>query len=89
MYLTTFQEIRSLFFFSSFWIVSLTTFINKRGSSRDLIYSFEINNVVVPDANIFLWTAVSIADAAGFNRNGIKKFLANDLSASFIKSNTF
>ena len=44
---------------------------------------FEIIKVVVPDPNIFLWIAASVADAV--NPNGIKTLLANALSIFFIK----
>ena len=36
------------------------------------ISSFEIINVAVPDAHIFLWIAASFADAAVVRPNGIK-----------------
>ena len=51
------------------------------------ISSLGIINVVVPDTNIFLWTAASVADAAGVNPNGIKTLLANGLSTFPIKGN--
>ena len=38
------------------------------------ISSFEIINVVIPDANIFLSITASIADAAAVNPNDIKAF---------------
>ena len=49
------------------------------------ISSFEIFSVVIPDPNIFAWIAVSVADAAPVNPNGIKTILANGLSTFFIK----
>ena len=80
--------------FVSFLIVSLTDFINKSDSSRDLIIfmisfisSLEIINVVIPDPNIFLGIAASVADAAAVNHNGTKMFLANGLSTFPISSN--
>ena len=42
-----------------------------------LISWFEIINIILPDPNIFLWTAASAADAAAGNPSGIKMFLAN------------
>ena len=36
----------------------------------------------MPDPNIFLWTAASVADADAVNRNGTKTLLADGLSAS-------
>ena len=41
----------------------------------------------MPDPNIFLWIAASVADAATFNPNGIKTLLATNLSIFFIKGN--
>ena len=41
------------------------------------ISSLEIINVVLPDPNIFLWTAASVADAAAVNPDGIKTVLTN------------
>ena len=71
------------------WIISVTLFINKRDSSRDLtiflisfIYSLKFVNVVITDPNIFLWIAASVADAGTFNANGIKTLLGNGLSAN-------
>ena len=37
----------------------------------------EIINVVLPDPNIFLRIAASVADAAAVNSNGAKMLLAN------------
>ena len=54
----------------------LTTFITS------LISSFDTINVVIPDPNMFLWIAASVADAAVVNPNGIKTLLANGLSTS-------
>ena len=51
------------------------------------IASFEIIKVVVPDPNIFLCIPASAADAAAFNRKGIKTLLANGLIAFFINGN--
>ena len=42
---------------------------------------FEIINVVIPVPKIFFWVAASVADTAAVNPNGIKKLLANVLSA--------
>ena len=60
--------------FASFLIVSLTPFINKPESSRDLtifiissIFSFKIINVVAPNPKICFWIAVSVADAGAVN----------------------
>ena len=61
----------------SFLIVLLTSFINKPDSSRDLtiyiisISLFEIINVVIPGAKIFLFIPASAANAATVNPNGI------------------
>ena len=82
----------SFYSFDLFLIVALTPFFNKPDSSSDLaifmisfIASLEIINFVVPDPNIFLWIAASVADAAAVNHNGIKMLLANVLSTFFIK----
>ena len=78
-------------YIASFWIVSLTAFINKQDSSRDLIIfisfisSFEIINLIVPDPSIFSWITASAADAAAVNPNGIKTLLVSGLSAFFIE----
>ena len=48
--------------------------------------SVENANAVLPDSNIFLWTAVSVADVAAVNSNGIKTLLANGLSTFLIKT---
>ena len=45
-------------------------------------------NVVAPDPNIFLWIAVSLADAAAVNPNGIKTLLAYSLNYFPIKGNS-
>ena len=80
--------------FAWFLIVSLMGFINNQGYSSDLIIfmiSFisllEINNVVLPDSKIFLWTTAFVADSAAVNSNGIKTLLANGLSTFPIKGN--
>ena len=93
-------------YFALFLIVSLTPFINKPDSSRDLtilmisfISSLEIINVAVPDPNIFLWIAASVAKAAAAAivaaeaaavavPNGIKTLLANDLHIFLFKENS-
>ena len=78
-----------LCFFTSFLIVSPTSFINKLNYSSDLIVfmiSFKTINVVVPDLNIFLWIAASVA-AATVNPNDIKMLSANGVSVFFIKGN--
>ena len=71
--------------FASFLIVSITPFIYKPYSPRDLTIfmisftsSFEIINVVI---------TVSVADATAVNPNGIKTLLANGLSTFPIKGN--
>ena len=51
------------------------------------ISSFEIINVFIPDPNIFLWIATSVADAAAVIPNGIGTLLANGLSTFPIKGN--
>ena len=53
------------------------------------ISSLEIINVALPDPNIFLWIAESVADAAAVNHNGVKTLLANGLSTFSIKDNRF
>ena len=80
--------------FASFFIVSLTPFINQLDSSRYINFFmipfkslFENTNVVVPDLNIFLWIAASVADATAVIPNGIKILLSNDKSTFFIKYN--
>ena len=76
----------------SFLIALLMLLIKSPDSSNDLItfrISFisllEIINVVLPDPNIFLWIAASVADAAAVNPDGIKTLLANGLSTFLIK----
>ena len=68
-------------------------FISEPDSSVDLIISmisfissFEMNNVVVQDSKLFLWMAISVADAAVYSNN-IKMPLANGLSTVPIKGN--
>ena len=51
------------------------------------IFSLEIVNVVLPDPNIFLSIAASVANATAVKPNGIKTLLANDLSTFSIKGN--
>ena len=41
----------------------------------------------MPDSNIFLEIAASVANATAVNPNGIKTLLANGLSIFFIKGN--
>ena len=79
-------------YFASFLIVSPTRFIDKPDSSRYLtifmisfISSFEIINVVIPDSNIFLCIAASVADAIAVDSNGMKMLVANGLSTFLIK----
>ena len=73
-------------------IASLKFFINKPDSSSDLtilhniiISSFKIINLGIPNLNVFLWIAASVAYAASVNPNGIKTLLANGLSTYPIK----
>ena len=88
--------------FASFLIVSLTPFINKPDSSKDLtifimpfISSLGIINVVhkaksegcAPNPNIFLWIAASVAAAAAVNPDGIKTLFAYGLNTFRIKGN--
>ena len=88
--------------FASFLIVSLVFFINKPDSSRKLtvfiipfISSLETINVVcfansegrVPDLNIILLIAASVADATAVNATGVKMLLANGLSTFPIEGN--
>ena len=86
----------SFCFFYSFSVVSLTCFINKPDSSRDLtvfIVSsfslFEMIIFVVPDPKICLRIPASAADAAAVNPNGIKTFLAHCVNTGFIKGEPF
>ena len=81
-------------FYASFSIVSPAYFINKLDSPRDLtifmissIFSFEIINVVIPDAKIFskILASTAAAAAAAANPNGIKTYLTYGLSVFFIK----
>ena len=51
------------------------------------ICSLEIINAVMPDPNIFLGIAASVADAAAVNHNDIKTILANGLSTFPINHN--
>ena len=77
---------------TSFLIVSLTSFINKPDSLRDLIIFiissislFEIINIVIPDPKTFFCTAASVADNIAVNLNGVKTILANGLGTFIIK----
>ena len=71
----------------------LIPFINKPGSSRDLIifiisstsYSKISQKYVITDAKIFFSIAASVAHAAAFNPNDIKKHSVDGLSTFFIK----
>ena len=83
-------------YFSSFLIVLLTLFINKRNYLSELtilmisfISSFKIINVVIPDPNIFLLIVVPVDDAATVNPSRSKSFLANGLNTFFIKGKPF
>ena len=78
--------------YTSFSAVSLTPFIKKTDSSRDLTIfiisfksSFENTNVFVSEPNIFFRIAVSVAEAAAFNPKGTKTLLTNVLSTFTIK----
>ena len=46
-----------------------------------------MSSKVLPGPNIFFWIAVSVADSAAVNPNGIKTLLANALSTFPIKAN--
>ena len=48
----------------------------------------EIINEFIPNPNILLWMAASVADAAPVNLNGITTLLVNDLINFPIKGNT-
>ena len=52
-----------------------------------LISSLEIINVVLPDPNILLLVAASVADADAVNPNGSETLLANCLSTFHVKGN--
>ena len=47
--------------------------------------SFENTDVAVPDPEILIWIAASVADAAAVNPNGTETPLANSLSIFLIK----
>ena len=88
MYLMTHWEILLFVLLLHFCFVNF--FINKPSSSSDftvfmipLISSFKIVNIVVPDTDIFLKIAASVADADADNSNGIKTLLANGLYISY------
>ena len=78
--------------FASFLILSLTHFINKPDSYLTIfiisfIWLLEIINFVLPDPNINLWIAASVADAVAVNPNGIKTALTYCFSKFFFKGN--
>ena len=78
--------------FALFLTFLLTHFINKPGSYLTIsiisfICSLEIINFVLPDPNIYLWIAASVADAVAVNPNGIKTSLANGFNKFYIKGN--
>ena len=82
------------YFFASFSIDSITTFINIPDSSKDLmnfmvsaISSFEIINSVVSNLRTFLWVLVSHAHCATVNPYGIKTLLDNGFKKFLINSN--
>ena len=82
--------------FASFSIVSLTPFINKPGSLRDLtifkisfISSFEIISVVMPDPKNFFLTVASGVDVVFVYPNGIRTLSASGMSTFFIKGSPF
>ena len=58
--------------------LGLNYFHNIIHSSLEIIH-------VLPDPNIFLWIAASVADTAAINPNGIKTLLANGVSIYLIK----
>ena len=74
-------------------MVSLTRFVNKPHSTRDLtifmistIFSFVIINIVAAETKIILCVPASAPDAAAVNANDIKVLLVNGFfSAFFIK----
>ena len=81
-----------LFFFILLFIVSLIRFISKPNSSSDVtifiisfISSFSITDVALPDPNIYLWIAASVAGSAAVNSNGINTLLANGLNTFSIE----
>ena len=55
--------------------------------SVTVIAKWDVTNVVLPDSNIFLWIATSVADAAAVNPNAFKTLLANGLSIFLINGN--
>ena len=70
----------------------LTHFINKPDSYWTIciisfICSLEIITFVLPDPEIFLWIAASVADTVAVHPNGIKTHLANGFNPFFIKGN--
>ena len=44
-------------------------------------YSFEIISIVIPDPNIVLWIAASVADSDAVVTNGLRKFFIKDNTA--------
>ena len=52
-----------------------------------VISTLEFLSVALPNRNNLLWRAVPVTDAATANHNGIKTYLANDLSKFLIKDN--
>ena len=78
--------------FASSSTVSLTPFINKPASLRDLIILmissfslYDFVSVVMSDPKVFFWIVESVADAAPVDPDGLKTLLANGLSTFFIK----
>ena len=51
------------------------------------ISSCEIINVIIPDPDIYLWIAVTVADTAAVNPSSIKMLLTNGLSTFLIIDN--
>ena len=80
--------------YTSFSIVSLTPFISKPDSSRDLtvfMISFKSSfenangNVALPDPKVFFWVHANIAEFTAVNLKGTKMLLANCLNTFPIK----
>ena len=55
---------------------------------KSFVSSLEIINEFIPNPNIFLWIAASVADAAPVNLNGITTLVVNGLIKFPIKGNT-
>ena len=81
-----------MLFFFSFSTVSVTPFISKPASSRDLItlmIPFENINVVRPDPKFFFLIPASLAEATVVIPNGTKTLLAKGITTLLINGKHF